>query len=200
MGNVKLYGASSGYVEIVPTAASGTSTLTLPAATGTLATTANVTSAVAAVVPGKILQVVSVTKIDSFTTTSTTYVDVTGLTATITPTSASSKILVLSKVAMNSRGAQICNMQLLRGASVIGGGTAVGSRNSATSGFYAITQGTSDQVTNFLDSPATTAATTYKIQVNINATTLGINTTYDDSNAAYAARSSSTITLMEVSA
>ena len=57
MGNVKLYGASSGYVEIVPTAASGTSTLTLPAATGTLATTANITTAVDAVVPAGLVHI-----------------------------------------------------------------------------------------------------------------------------------------------
>ena len=43
---------------------------------------------------GHVLQVVSTTKTDFFSTTSTTYVDVTGLSATITPSSTSSKILV----------------------------------------------------------------------------------------------------------
>ena len=45
---------------------------------------------------GSILQVVSVTKTDSFTTSSSSFVDITGLSATITPSSASSKILVSS--------------------------------------------------------------------------------------------------------
>jgi len=42
----------------------------------------------------KVLQVVSATKTDTFSTSSTSFVDVTGLTANITPSSTSSKIMV----------------------------------------------------------------------------------------------------------
>jgi len=52
----------------------------------------------AGLVSGKVLQVVSVAKTDTFSTTSTSFVDVTGLTLNITPSSTSSKILVLCDV------------------------------------------------------------------------------------------------------
>jgi hypothetical protein len=147
---------------------------------------------------GGVLQVVSATKVDAFTTTSTSFVDVTGLTASITPTSTSSKILVLSKVAINTRSASIADIQLLRGATIIGGGTAVGSRTSGMSAFYAAIAGTTDLSTNFLDSPASVSSQTYKIQTRTNTGTIGINTVADDANAALVTRTSSTITLMEI--
>ena len=49
-------------------------------------------------VGGKVLQVVSVAKTDTFSTTSNSFVDVTGLTLNITPSATSSKILVLCDV------------------------------------------------------------------------------------------------------
>jgi hypothetical protein len=146
-----------------------------------------------------ILQVVSVTKIDAFTTTSTSYTDITGLSASITPSSTSSKILVLSKVSINPRVNSIGDIQLLRGATVIGGGTVVGSRSSGMSSFFTNeTLGTGDLSTNFLDSPASVSSQTYKLQVRAQTGTLGINTVATDDNLAVIARTSSTITLMEV--
>ena len=148
-----------------------------------------------------ILQVVSVSKIDAFTTTSTSYTDITGLTASITPSSTSSQILVLSKVSINPRVNSIGDIQLLRGATVIGGGTVVGSRSSGMSSFFTnATLGTGDLVTNFLDSPASVSSQTYKLQVRTQTGTLGINTSATDDNLAVIARTSSTITLMEVAA
>jgi len=151
-------------------------------------------------VGGKVLQVVSVTKVDTFTTSSTSYVDITGLTATITPSSASSKILVLTKVAVNENTTDIASIQLLRGATAIGGGTAVGSRGSATSSFYAGAYGTGVMDVNYLDSPASASAQTYKIQCLTSGSNLRINTSYNDDNSASRHRTSSTITLMEISA
>jgi hypothetical protein len=145
-----------------------------------------------------ILQVVSVTKVDTFTTSSTSFTDVTGLNASITPTSTSSKILVLSKVAINTRSLAIGDIQLLRGATVIGGGTAAGNRVSGMSAFYAEAAGTTDLSTNFLDSPASVSSQTYQIQARTNTGVLGINTSADDANVALIARTSSTITLMEI--
>jgi len=150
---------------------------------------------------GKVLQVVSVTKVDAFTTTSTSYVDVTGLTASITPSAVSSTILVLVKVAMNPRSNSVSWAQLLRGATVIGGGTASGGRPSAMSTFSPLgTGGTGDIMGNFRDSPASASSQTYKIQVAVNTGTLGVNTSFDDADVGYAPRTSSTITLMEISA
>jgi len=152
-------------------------------------------------VGGKVLQVVSVTKVDTFTTTSTSFVDVTGLTASITPSSVSSTILILHKVAIGPRSDAVGYIQLLRGATVIGGGTAVGSRSSAMSSFFTVTAGgTGDLAGNFLDSPGNTSSQTYKIQARVEAGTLGINTTASDSDIAANSRNSSTITLMEIGA
>jgi len=149
---------------------------------------------------GKVLQVVSVTKVDSFTTTSTSFVDITGLTANITPSTATSKILVLCKIAINPRLA-VAMSQLVRGATVIGGGTAAGSRPSAMSTFFP-GEGThtTDISVNFLDSPASTSEQTYKIQVRSNSGTTAVNTSVGDNDDSNQPRLSSTITLMEISA
>jgi len=198
MSAIRLRGATSGTTDVVAAAIAGDGVLTLPTGTGTLATAAYVDAAVAA--GGKVLQVVSVTKVDTFTTSSTSYVDITGLTATITPSSASSKILVLTKVAVNENTTDIASIQLLRGATAIGGGTAVGSRGSATSSFYAGAYGTGVMDVNYLDSPASASAQTYKIQCLTSGSNLRINTSYNDDNSASRHRTSSTITLMEISA
>ena len=51
---------------------------------------------------------------------------------------------------------------------------------------------------NFLDSPATTSSTTYKFQMRNYVGTGYINRTPNDTDAVYTARSSSTITVMEI--
>ena len=51
---------------------------------------------------GKVLQVVSITKQDSFSTSSTSFTDVTGLSLSITPSSTSSKILILGSLTMST--------------------------------------------------------------------------------------------------
>jgi len=150
---------------------------------------------------GKVLQVVSVTKVDSFTMASATFADITGLTASITPAAVSSTILVFYKVAFNPRITEVGYLQLLRGATVIGGGTAAGSRPSAMSGFFTnASSGTTDLTGNYLDSPASTSSQTYKIQARVNSGTLGINTSTDDLDFGSRSRTSSTITLMEIAA
>jgi hypothetical protein len=57
-----------------------------------------ITTLPAAIATGKVLQVVQTTKTDTFTTTSTSFTDVTGLSVSITPSSASSKILIFSEI------------------------------------------------------------------------------------------------------
>jgi hypothetical protein len=159
---------------------------------------------------GKILQVVSTTKTDPFTASlgAGAFTSVTGLSATITPTSASSKILVMVDV----NGAQATTSQghitirLLRGATEIGSGGASGSRTTA----FSATRMNYSEVGNavstsgaYLDSPATTSATTYSVQIgNAKTTTqtMAVNrSAADTDNVAYI-RTSSTIVVMEVSA
>jgi hypothetical protein len=110
---------------------------------------------------GKVLQVVYAKYQTEATNSTNTYAD-TGLTATITPTSASSTILVLVAVNGMEKSANYVNngvkLRLLRGASQItliteyGGYTADASVFIGSAGL------------DYKDSPATTSATTYKVQ------------------------------------
>ena len=151
---------------------------------------------------GAILQVVSTTKTDTFTTTSTTFTDITGLTATITPSSTSSKIMIFATVSSASTSGTVSTaMRLVRDSTAIAVGATAGSRTSVSSDGMS-DNGSSQQTilaTDFLDSPSTTSAVIYKIQLRANtANTIAVNRSVTDSDAATFARSVSTITLMEV--
>lgn len=146
---------------------------------------------------GKVLQVVQGTTTTVTTISSTTYADTT-LTATITPTASTSKILVMfaqvSSTARNSTEAG-SGIRLVRGATTV--------YNPAPNGYetqyiYGSTIGTSG--TNikhllsgsYLDSPATTSATTYKTQGCTHANTSSPSVQYNDGI--------STMILMEIGA
>jgi hypothetical protein len=147
------------------------------------------------------VQIISVTKTDTFTLSggSAVFTDVTGLAASITPSSASNKILCLVNVALFPTTNNEGSCQLIRGSTVIGGGTATGSRPSVI-GFsqFFNGQGIGPVMISFLDSPATTSSTTYKVAIN-GVTTTYVNRTANDADTAYYGRTSSTITLMEIS-
>ncbi len=139
--------------------------------TGANANQINIPSGQTLAAPGHIIQVVQATKNTVTDTTSTTFVD-SGLTATITPTSSSSKILVIADFACaatnNSAGMVI---QLLRGSTQL---FYKGDAYSTAGGHY----GTDSF--HHLDSPATTSATTYNIQFlsQSASTTCQFNPTY----------------------
>ena len=154
---------------------------------------------------GSVLQVVTTEKTDTFTTTSSSYVDVTGLSVSITPTSSSSKILVLFQInGSQNVGAGRASLKLLRDSTVIDAGAAAGSRTQALGGFSSSdTSIPSAPVSgNYLDSPSTTSSTTYKIQIAMTAGSGSayINQTVQDSDVANQIRMASTITLMEIAA
>jgi len=152
---------------------------------------------------GKILQVVSTTKTDPFTTTSTSFTDVTGLSVSITPTSATSKIFVLYDLNWSADGVGYnLTLRIMRDSTEIGSGTPAGVRKTANKSSRLATNYWGTMTGGYLDSPATTAATTYKIQVvqrggtaSINQHSLNVDDTLPDS-----ARTASTITVFEVSA
>ena len=150
----------------------------------------------------RVLQVVSTLKTDTFTTTSTTNTDVTGLTVTITPQATSSQILVLAQVnGANDFGVSNGYVQLTRGSTNIDFGDAAGSRSRVSGEFSTVNGGATINVPIvFLDSPATTSATTYRIQVRTPAGTLYVNRSKSDTDNAFSARGASTITVMEISA
>jgi hypothetical protein len=114
---------------------------------------------------GKILQVVSATKTDTFSTGATTYQDITGLSVTITPTATSSKIMVFASVFASASSANTTFFGLLRDSTDIARSTTATSLNS--SGFMADTGAT--QAFNvgiqFLDTPNTTSSTVYKVSM-----------------------------------
>jgi len=152
---------------------------------------------------GKIGQVVSTTKTDTFTlsTAGNTFTDVTGLSATITPTSTSSKIYINFMITYSNSVGSIVKAKLLRGTTPISVGDTNGSRQRATTGNYnGLTSNPMIQplTQNFLDSPATTSATTYKLQVATENATLYVNRNSRNDNSAKDGTYTSSITLMEV--
>lgn len=148
------------------------------------------------------VQVVSATKTDTFSTTSTSFTDITGLSASITPSSSSSKILVTVVLGATTSDNDVAATLLLRGSTAI----AVGDGANGVLGQIYHGGGSSGEhwyghvptVMTFLDSPATTSATTYKVQMRVNAGTGYLNRTTADGSQ-YAGRTVSTITLMEIS-
>ena len=158
---------------------------------------------------GSVIQVVSVQKSNAFTTTTNSYVDVTGLSATITPQNSSNKILILIGMHLSHIDSNTGHIQLLRNSTQIAMGDAIGSftrslfscRISGGTGGAEDSYMTNSYHQNWLDSPASTSAQTYKIQAwatggtlfAINRSGFNINTT--DPNMGC---TTSSITLMEI--
>ena len=150
---------------------------------------------------GSVLQVVSATKTDTFTTTSTSYTDITGLSVSITPKFSTSKILVFYSV--QCQGVNTVNLgglNLVRGSTNILLSDAAGSRIQASNIVPALTaEGTPVLSNSYLDSPSTTSSTTYKMQIRTGgAGTLYVNQTQTDANQNTFFRGTSSITLMEI--
>jgi len=157
---------------------------------------------------GSVLQVVSTTKTDIFTANvaASGFAAVTGLTATITPSSTSSKILVITSVSL-SQDVQhgVGSFRLTRDSTPIGIGNAAGSRirttASQTGPLGGNDAGIASVSSNFLDSPATTSALEYGVDFqNFTSTTEAVNLNHaeDDADSSGRTRPVSTITLMEV--
>jgi len=151
---------------------------------------------------GQVLQVVSAT-IDTVSTTTSVTLTNTAITANITPSSSSSKILVQASVTSSTDSSEnnIPAFGLRRDTTDIGlSTTASGSRKNAMTG-------PGGEKDNFLgncsmthlDSPSTTSQTSYYVTFAARSGyTTQINQTGNDTNAAYTWTGSSTITLMEI--
>lgn len=152
---------------------------------------------------GTVLQVVSATKTDTFSTSSSSWTDITGLSVSITPTSSSSKILVMYSLMTGETSSQFPLMRLVRGSTVIAVGDAAGSRAQVSSVGWSsgAVNATDMQSMNFLDSPATTSSITYKLQtINTQPQTIYVNRNARDDNGSYEPRGVSSITVMEIAA
>jgi hypothetical protein len=157
---------------------------------GTL-TTASQSIAKASLPAGSILQVVNAYTVTGTTTTSGTQVD-TALSATITPTSASSKILVLMNgdgyVNRGSTAISYGDMYFY----IVRGATTLASGRSAVN-FGVATWADMFPAQNcfvYLDSPATTSSTTYKMQISVS-NSLSLSVPF---------QSFATMTLLEIAA
>ena len=140
---------------------------------------------------GSVLQVVNATYSTQASTTSSTYAD-TGLTASITPSSSTSKILVIvdcADCANAYTNGSLLGLRLIRGSTPLITFSGYGGFN--TGGAFTMDFGSC--TTTYLDSPATTSSTAYKVQIasTNNTGTMFIN---------YTTSGVSTITLMEIAA
>ena len=125
---------------------------------------------------GSVIQVVSVEKTEQSTSAGTSWAD-TGLTASITPTSSSNKILVMcdwTYGASNNGYGQIQMVRTISGTDVVvNKGATSGDRTPAVSSsfFYtsygSVYRGISES-SQFLDAPSTTSAVAYKLQFRSN--------------------------------
>jgi hypothetical protein len=124
----------------------------------------------------------------AFASSTAGYVDVTGLAVTITPSTATSKVLVIVTIGLLGNGSAQntlrSRVQLVRDSTAIErfGGLTLTDNRDATSPAFA-----------YLDSPATTSATVYKVQLDAGSGTGYVNRTGVDSTAV-----TSTITAIEV--
>ena len=209
MASVIVAGDVSGTCTLQAPSAAGSTVLTLPviaadtlagiAATQTLTNKTlvapalgtpasgvltNCTGVPASALPaGSVLQVVNATSTTTVTTTSATYVT-TGLTATITPLFSTSKILVIANPAIQGAASQNVNITLYKNGVNLLSSFGLGYINAGTQAVNAIPNSL------YLDSPATTSATTYAVYIK----TTGGTTYFGVSNT------TSTIVLMEIAA
>lgn len=124
-----------------------------------------------------------------------------GLNVTITPKSSTNKILVIANTSSAGVSFSRPGIVLLRNSTRIGVGNAAGSRNQISGSGAQGETAPGTQSVNFLDSPATTSAITYRAQiVNLHSATQQYNFNYDVSNNDNVAhgRTASTITVMEI--
>ena len=162
---------------------------------------------------GKVLQVVSVSMDNALSISSSStsnFADVTGLVASITPSATGSKVLVMVSTTLHHSAAYIIHVNVER---TIGGtatklGTAnVSNRVGSVMSTLPVNSwyGVSMHPVSFqlMDSPSTTSACSYQVQVTLGASysgTIYVNRTNNDNDADYSSRTKSTITLMEIGA
>jgi len=152
---------------------------------------------------GSVLQVVQTVKTDAYETSSTGPLDIPGLSVAITPKFATSKILIMFNVHINGHDAGT-GLQLYRGSTAIATADAASNRMRYTAiGIYAPSTGNEQYAGalishTILDSPATTSATTYKLQGQTLSNGFRVNMTRYNTDNGNASRGVSTITVMEI--
>ena len=153
---------------------------------------------------GKVLQVVSVTKTDTFSSAvNSTWTDITDLSVSITPSATSSKVMVTFSVCgvFYVSGVNVGALRVTRNGTVALQGDAASSRTQVlTSQQTILPDGISTVTYTFVDSPASVASLTYSLQFFQTSAGMRINRNTADDNAADVLRGASTITVMEIGA
>jgi len=154
---------------------------------------------------GSILQIVQTVKTDGYGQNGG-WTDVPGLSLNITPSSTSSKILIMCIIGCTStNGTGSVAYRLYRNAVLIASGDPVNSSVGVlvrAAGMINSDHGASDSNT-YLDSPATTSPITYKIQMLVQSgfgAYLNRDYTGNNTSEPYGSRTISTLTAWEVSA
>jgi hypothetical protein len=158
---------------------------------------------------GAILQVVQTVKTDTFSTTTSgqnVFVTISGLSASITPSASSSKVLILVELCGSGLGGSgtLCSFKVQRGGSDISG-----MLGNARSNFYQSTASNIRAVSDFnssfrhnityLDSPASTSSLTYQVIGQAESSGFCINRSLNDAGSTnFSGTQISTVTLMEV--
>lgn len=151
---------------------------------------------------GKVLQVEQTLKTDTQVITSTSFIDV--MTATITPSKTTSKIMV--ELSVNISGFGHFDLKLQADGADICVGDAAGNRVRSTNHGYRHSNfnTTYDQGTvsiKFLHSPSTTSSVTYKLVAGSPYSSsyyVTVNRSYHDADYNYEGRTASTLTLTEI--
>jgi len=153
---------------------------------------------------GRVLQVVQSIDTTHFYSNATSYVDL--MQASITPSSSSSQILITATLAISKVDSQSFLGRMLRDGSAISGAGGVNNGGTTEDGTWWNVRGSqyspNPYTIQYLDSPATTSAVTYKAQGKTSGSThyFAINRTVDGPTNLYASPTFSVITLMEIAA
>lgn len=113
---------------------------------------------------GKILQVIQAFKQDTFSVNTNTWTNITGLNVNITPSSTSSRILLLSNIFCHGSGNAF--LRMTRNGTVIGVGTQVGAREGVAAGDAYNPDDNRNQTFSmmYVDSPSSTSSVSYWAQ------------------------------------
>ncbi len=144
------------------------------------------------------LQVLRTRKTDTFSTTSTTFVDVTGLSQAITLSNSANKVRGSFTINMGASVGNFVMCRLMRDSTPIEVGDAAGSRLQAT-GLMGLmdNEGMMNYHLEFEDAPGDTSAHTYKVQILTSGGTGYVNRTVTDTNSAAYGRTVSQVTTRE---
>ena len=182
MSKVRLYGSTSGYIELAAPAVAPDSTLTLPPTFSGIGT-----------------NVVQTLKTDTFSASvASGAISADAITVTITPSSASSKVLVVASLSMGASGTSGYWAELYRDNAVTTyRGDAASNRVRRSVGAFGNPSRAVSISLMFLDSPATTSSVVYSVRLghadNLSQT-LYLNRSNDDTDVDDFARTASTIT------